>query len=114
MAFWVLISAGRWWRERSARALMFGTVPVMIGLAMYHSPGFMEHGYNRFALDFLPVWLLVVAPYSIGGARNWRSWLTAGFAAWGLMYFHMIVPQARNNMAAAWPAAVEIVTHGEV
>ena len=105
LAFWVLIAARRWWREPTARALMMGTIPIMIGLSMYHSPGYVGHGYNRFALDFLPIWLVVVAPYAIGGRHRWRSWLTAAFAAWGLLYFHMVVPEARLNLA---------VTHGEV
>lgn len=51
--------------------------------------GYLELGYSRFALDFLPVWLAVVAPHTRGG---WRAWFTLAAAAWGLLYFHEIVP----------------------
>lgn len=114
MAFWVFIAIAGWWREKNARWLMLATIPIMIGLAMYHSPGYMEHGYNRFALDFLPIWLLVVAPYSIGGKNRWRTWLTLAFAAWGVLYFNLITPDALVRVKSATAMAVEMVTHGQV
>lgn len=114
MAFWVLIAIGAWWREKKARVLMLATIPIMIGLAMYHSPGYMEHGYNRFALDFLPIWLLCIAPYSLGGKHRWRTWLTLGFAAWGILYFNLITPDALVRVKSATAMAVEMVTHGQV
>ncbi|MCG8409369.1 MAG: hypothetical protein MI923_29540 [Phycisphaerales bacterium] len=112
LAFWVLIAAGRWWRDRNCRILMLGTLPVMVGLLCYHSPGFMEHGYNRFALDFLPLWLVVVAPFTRGG---WRTWLSLGFAAWSLLYFQTIVPDQpviRDRISQA--VVLSQVSHGKV
>lgn len=91
LALWVVLTAGRWRRERGAAALVLGTLPVMLGLLCYHSPGYLELGYSRFALDFLPIWLVVVAPHTRGG---WRTWLTLAAAAWGLWYFHEMVPDA--------------------
>ncbi len=91
LALWVLIALRRWWRQPAARVLMLGTLPVMFGLLCYHSPGYMEHGYNRFALDFMPIWLLVVAPFTRNG---WRTWLTLWCAAWSLLYFQQIVGDA--------------------
>lgn len=70
MALWIVIAARRWWREPAARWLVLGTIPVMAGLACYHSPGYISHGYSRFALDFLPVWLVVAAPFMFGGRRT--------------------------------------------
>jgi len=89
LAFFVFISAAFWWRDKARRVLMLGTLPVMFGLLCYHSPGYMEHGYNRFALDFLPIWLAVIAPATMG---RWRTWLTLGLVAWSLLYFQAIVP----------------------
>ena len=79
----------RWWGDPGRRALMLGTIPVMLGLACYHSPGFLQQGYNRFALDFIPIWLVVFAPW-VGRGR--RAWVTLGCAAWSLLYFQTIVP----------------------
>jgi len=89
LAVWVFLTAGVWWRDGKSRVLMLGTLPVMLGLVCYHSPGYIEHGYSRFALDFLPIWLVVVAPCTRGG---WRSWFTLACVAWSLLYFQAIVP----------------------
>lgn len=114
MAFWVLIAAGAWWRESNARWLMLATIPIMIVLSMYHSSGYIQHGFNRFALDFLPIWLLVVAPYSIGGRNRWRSWLTLAFAGWGLLYYSIITPDALVRPASVALQTVETMSHGQV
>jgi hypothetical protein len=84
---WVILAARRWWAHGPSRLLMLGTIPVMAGLSLYHSPGFLQHGYSRFALDFLPIWLVVISPFTRGG---WRSWLTLVSAAYGLLYFQQI------------------------
>ena len=89
LMLWVLVAGRWWWGDGRRRILMLGTLPVMAGLLCYHSPGYMEHGYNRFALDFLPIWLVVIAPWTRGG---WRSWFTLGCVAWSLLYFQAIVP----------------------
>jgi hypothetical protein len=92
LMFYVVISAGAWLRDRPRRLLMLATLPVMLGLLCYHSPGFLEHGYNRFALDFLPIWLVAIAGQTRGGRGNWRSWFTAACIAWSLLYFQAMVP----------------------
>lgn len=89
LAAFILIAIGRWWRDPDRRALMLATLPVMLGVMCYHSPGFLENGYSRFALDFLPIWLVVVAPWTRGG---WRTQLALGCIAWSLLYFHTIRP----------------------
>ena len=92
LAAYVFITAGWWWRDPRRRALMLGTLPVIFGMLCYHSPGFMEHGYSRFALDFLPIWLVVVASQTRGG---WRTHFTLGCIAWSLLYFHQLMPAAQ-------------------
>ncbi len=66
----VVLSVRLWWRDGNRRILMLSTLPVMLGILCYHSPGFMEHGYSRFALDFVPIWLLVIAPMTRGPWRR--------------------------------------------
>lgn len=85
----VLLGARQWWSDKKSRILMLGTLPVMLGVLCYHSPGYMEHGYSRFALDFMPIWLLVIAPQTKG---RLRTWFTLACTAWSLLYFQAIVP----------------------
>ncbi|GMU34555.1 MAG: hypothetical protein HS101_19355 [Planctomycetia bacterium] len=84
-----LIDARKWYRDARRRLLALGTLPVMVGLLCYHGTGFIQPGWNRFALDFLPIWLAIIAPYSRGG---WRGWFTIGCIAWSLLYFQTLVP----------------------
>lgn len=89
LLLYVLLVPTAWRAYRRRRALMLASLAVLLGLLCYHSPGFMQVGYNRFALDFVPVWLLLVARDSRGGRR---TWCTLCAAAWGLLYFQSIVP----------------------
>lgn len=111
MAIWVLVSVRQWWRRREARWLMLGTLPVMLGLLCYHSPGYLELGYNRFALDFLPIWLLVAAPFTHGGRR---TWISAALITWSLLYFQSIVPNVRFQPRAETRGTMPRVMNGEV
>ncbi len=89
LALWVIISGRWWWRSKRRQILVLGTLPVMLGLLCYHGPGFLAQGYSRFALDFLPIWLVAISPQTRGG---WRTWFTLGCVAWSLLYFQAIVP----------------------
>jgi hypothetical protein len=89
LLLWVFLAARRWWADPARRALMLTSLLVMFGLLCYHSSGFLQPGYNRFALDFIPIWLAVVAPATRGGRR---TWFTLGSVAWALLYFQAIVP----------------------
>lgn len=111
LAIWVVLAAGCWWREANGRLLMMGSLLVMAGLLCYHSPGFLAPGYCRFSLDFLPIWLLVVAPFTRG---RWRTWLTLGCVAWSLLYFQAIVT---NDSAVITPTprkTLTMVDHGGI
>ncbi len=87
LALMIFFAVPAWWREPAARALMLATLPILIGHLCYHSPGWLARGYNRFALDYLPVWLVVVAPWTRGGERNWRTGFTLAAVAWSVWYF---------------------------
>ncbi|HKQ47622.1 MAG TPA: hypothetical protein VJZ71_06110 [Phycisphaerae bacterium] len=91
LLLFVFLAAPSWFRDGPRRLLILATLPVMLGLLCYHSTGYLQHGYNRFALDFIPIWLAVIAGQTRGG---WRTWFTLGCTAWALLYFQAIVPDA--------------------
>lgn len=84
----VLIGIRAWWREPAARWLMFCTVPIILGILFYHNTGYVNTGYCRFPLDFIPVWLMVAAPWLIQGRRRWA---TLACAVWSITYFTLLV-----------------------
>lgn len=91
LAWFIVVFARRWWRDDRRRLLMIGSFLVIGGLLFYHSPGFLQSGFSRFSLDFLPIWLLVIAPETRGGRR---SWVTIVLTALSLLYFQAITPNA--------------------
>ena len=114
LALWLLLGVGVWWKRPGARPLILGTLPILVGLALYHSPGYLQHGYNRFALDFLPIWLVVAAPAMFGGKRQWRTWFSLACIAWSLLYFQSITPDARVAQPDAHVASISGAEHGQV
>ncbi len=76
------------WRDRSAWPLLLATLAVMGMLLMYHATGRSQLGYHRFTLDFLPVWLVLIAPYA---ARPGTRWFVAVAVAWSLLYFQWLI-----------------------
>ncbi|MFH1417929.1 MAG: hypothetical protein ABII12_06550 [Planctomycetota bacterium] len=84
----VLVAFRQWWADPRRRALMLGTIPVIFGTLLYHGPTIGQAGYYRYALDFLPIWLVVIAPWTDGPKRRW---FTLACLAWSVLYFYMIV-----------------------
>lgn len=84
----VLIDGRRWWREPMERCLMLTGAALIVALLLYHNTGYIQPGYYRFCLDFLPAWLLIVAT---GAARSpdRSGWMIAA-AAWSMIYFRMV------------------------
>ncbi len=82
-----LFDVRRWWADRTRRALMLGTLPVILALLMYHGPSLGQAGYYRYTPDFVLIWLVVVAPWTTGDRR---TWFTLGCLAWSTFYFYMI------------------------
>jgi hypothetical protein len=83
----VLVTCRSWWKDRRRRALMLGTLPVIAGLMCYHTTGAGGAGYYRYALDFIPIWLLVIAPYTMG--RRGVP-LTIACLAYSALYFNLL------------------------
>jgi hypothetical protein len=81
------LAIGHWWRDARARVLMLCTLPILGAHLLYHNTGYVQTGYYRFALDFIPVWLVVAAPWLVSGRRKW---LTLACIAWSVMYFALL------------------------
>ena len=83
----VFLTLPRWWRDRPRRLLMLGTLPVIAGLACYHTTGAMGAGCYRYSLDFIPISLVVIAPYvTAGRAAAW----TIACLAYSALYFNLL------------------------
>jgi len=80
----VLLGARRWSRDVCARILMSCSLAVIAVLLCYHSTGAEQPGYYRFALDFVPIWLVVAADWMTSG---WRRWALLTGVAWSVAYF---------------------------
>lgn len=83
----VLAGVAVWWREPPARWLMLCTVPIVAALLLYHGTGQRQYGYYRFALDFIPVWLVVGARWLTSGRRRYA---TAACVVWSVAYFALL------------------------
>ena len=83
----VFITIPSWWKDPRRRALMLGTLPVILGLMCYHTTGSMGAGHYRYALDFIPIWLLVIAPYTQGRRGLPLTLACLGYSA---MYFNLV------------------------
>ncbi len=53
----------------------------------YHTTGSGESGYYRYSLDFIPLWLMVIAPYT-EGRRG--VVLTLACLAYSALYFNIL------------------------
>lgn len=84
----VIVTARRWWADSSRRALMLASFAVMLALMGYHTTAAQGSGHYRYALDFLPIWLLCIGPYLLGPSG--RVWTGLAFA-WSIAYFMLLV-----------------------
>ena len=84
----VLTDWRRLWRRGEVRYLLIAVVLMFVALMFYHATGRSQKGYNRFAMDFIPVVLAAIGPVC-GGPR--RKWVTFGFVLWSIWYFRWAI-----------------------
>ena len=53
-------------RDARSRVLLLCSLVVMMAVLMYHATGRAQVGYYRFALDYILVWLALLAPFCDG------------------------------------------------
>lgn len=83
----VLLLARHWWRDPTRRNLMLCSAAVIGALLCYHTTGGEQYGMYRFAMDFVPIWLVVAAPSLVTGRSRW---FTLACLAWSALYFHLL------------------------
>ncbi len=85
----VFLTAGRWWRDPASRVLMLSSFVVILGLWGYHTTASYQAGFYRYSLDFIPIWLMVIAPHVM--TKRATPWTLAAMA-WSALYFHTLTP----------------------
>ncbi|RIK68500.1 MAG: hypothetical protein DCC65_02580 [Planctomycetota bacterium] len=84
----ILIDFRRVWRDSIERWTMLASFAVVGGLLCFHNTGYIQPGYYRFALDFIALWLVIIARHFT--ADPWRARLTIGAFAWSILYFNLV------------------------
>ncbi len=84
----VWLDARSWLGDSNKRNLMLASFLVAAGLLCFHNTGYVQPGYYRFALDFVPIWLAVIAQGTDRGLQHRR--LTIAAAVWSMLYFNLV------------------------
>lgn len=87
LALGIFGTVRKWWPLINCRILVLGTIPVIIGLHLYHTTG-GPPGIYRYALDFLPIWWLVIAPHTTSSPSAKR--LTVIAVAYSVLYYQVL------------------------
>ncbi|OWY71542.1 hypothetical protein B7486_07595 [cyanobacterium TDX16] len=83
----ILVTLRKWWADATRRALVLGSLPVIAGLLLYHVTGSNDAGHFRYALDFIPVWFIVIAPFTL--SPRGKRW-TLACLAFSATYFSLL------------------------
>jgi hypothetical protein len=79
--------ARAWWRDPVRRALVLGSLPIIVFLLFYYSLGSAQLGQYRYALDWIPIWLAALAPRIADRSRRVFTLCTLAWSAW---YFSLL------------------------
>jgi hypothetical protein len=88
LLIWLFVDGRRILGNPRSRMLLVAAAAVFAALMCFHGTGFEQRGYNRFSLDYLPVLLVLVAPYCCEG---WRKWLSLAMVVWSVIYFRLLI-----------------------
>lgn len=72
------------WRDERSRPLLISASVVFAALMCYHSAGYLQLGFNRYSLDYIPAMFAAAAPVVNEGRRRW---VAAACVAWSVGYF---------------------------
>jgi hypothetical protein len=75
----------RWWRDAASRGLFLSSLGVIAFFLFYHSRGASTHGFHFYPLDFIPVWLVILAPWTT--SPNARA-ITLTCFCYSALYFN--------------------------
>jgi hypothetical protein len=88
LLLWLLVDIRRLLRDPDARIWLIAAMIAFGGLMLYHSTGYVQRGFNRYSLDYVPVLAALVAPRCFAG---WRRWVSAAMIAWSVVYFRWLI-----------------------
>jgi len=88
LLLWLFVDLRRLVVDAHARPLLIAAGLVAGALLFYHSTGWLQRGYNRYSLDYVPVLLALIAPRSFVG---WRKWLSLPAILWSVVYFRWLI-----------------------
>lgn len=86
---YAITTARQWWSSPPRRWAMLTSLVVIGLLLCYHNTGYIQPGYFRYSLDWLPIWLTVIAAATCRSTKS-RN-LTIAAIAWSLLYFNLIM-----------------------
>lgn len=101
----VLLDVRSWWRNASLRWLMLPRFGVIAAPLCFHNTGDIQPGYYRYALDFVPIWLIVVAS-RVGDGPVRQRWTIAALAR-SMTYFNVV------TRMCAWRPVANVESHGK-
>lgn len=83
----LLIILGRSLSHVRAKSYLFVSLLLAVPVWLYHNPGMTAHGYMRYSLDYLPLWLATLAVFARYVPRS-RFVMYASIlcTAWSVLY----------------------------
>ncbi len=88
LLLWLFVDLRRILRDPELRVLLLAAAVIVVALLFYHSTGWIQRGFNRYSMDYVPVLLALIVPRCING---WRKWVSLAMIGWGVLYFRWLV-----------------------
>ncbi len=88
LLLWLLIDFKRIWRDPISRSLLASVGFIFVAHMFFHATGADQRGYNRFSLDYMLGFLVLVIPAGLVGKRRWISLAMVG---WSVLYFRVLI-----------------------
>ena len=88
LLLWFFLEIPAIWRDPRKRLLLVSVVVIYAALLFWHGTGAHQRGYNRYALDYVPVLVVLVAASCVTG---WRRWVSVVLIAWSVVYFRWLI-----------------------
>lgn len=85
----LIIEWRRLFAEPRTRCLLLAGLAIYGALLFFHGTGYVQRGFNRFSLDYMPIVFASIAPACMTGWRRWAVPLAIG---WSVLYFAVIAP----------------------
>jgi hypothetical protein len=83
----LLIVLGKSLSKARVKSYLFVCLLLAAPVWLYHNPGLTAHGYMRYSLDYLPLWLATIAVFaSYAPKSRFVTYISIFFAIWSILY----------------------------